>query len=210
MLVAICDTGVGPSHPDLSLVAGRNVVSNNANTRDMHFHGTFCAGMAAATGDNGIGVAGAGWTLRVMPVRITNDSLSAPPCPCAPISDQNKGSRWAVDHGARIINVSFGGTDDPSVGTTGTYIRNHGGLLFRIAGNDAKQISGGDHADVVVVGATDQSDNRASFSNWGNFIDVVAPGDLRSCEQHEWLRLRLRNKLFVSARSGGRSHDLGR
>ena len=170
ILVAICDSGVSPTHPDIQQVQGWNIPSGNTNTSDVTGHGTFSAGMAAAVGNNLQGVVGAGWNLKVMPVRVEN---AAGP----PLSDINAGARWAADHGARIINCSYNGVADPSVETTGAYCRVRNALLFWAAGNDGVQLPNGDHPDVVIVSATTSADQLASFSNFGNLIDVAAPGE---------------------------------
>jgi len=169
ILVAICDSGVSPTHPDIQQVQGWNIPNNNTDTSDVTGHGTFTAGMAAAIGNNFQGVVGAGWNLSVMPVRVEN-------APAPPISQITAGARWAADHGARIINCSYGGVTDPTVQTTGAYCRVRGALLFWAAGNDGVQYMGSDHPDVVVVSSTNDLDQLASDSNYGALIDVAAPG----------------------------------
>jgi subtilisin family serine protease len=169
VILAITDSGL--THPDFNTVAGWNIPSNNGTTTDVNGHGTFCAGMAGAKGNNGVGVVGAGWNFRIMPVRVTNNGNGS-----ASMSDILNGGRWAVDHGAKSISASYTGVQNASVQTTGAYIKGKGGLYLYAAGNDGSKLNGGDHKDVIIVGATSSTDFRASFSNYGDLIDVTGPG----------------------------------
>ncbi|MBC8328279.1 MAG: S8 family serine peptidase [Planctomycetes bacterium] len=172
------DTGVDLNHPDLaaSLIPGYNAVDKltqaaGGNLQDINGHGTLTGGTIGAIGNNGIGVAGACWDVSLMPVRVSND-----PGGGAYLSDLTDGARWAVENGAKTISASYTGVQDPSIQTTGAYVRSMGGLYFYAADNYGSNHSGFDWADVVVVGATDQSDNLAWFSSYGLAVDLVAPG----------------------------------
>lgn len=178
IIVAIVDSGIDLDHPDLAarLVPGYNAVDDLAQVDGgavdgLTDHGTMVAGIVGAIGDNGVGVTGVAWDVSLMPVRVSNL-----PNDSAFISDLNQGARWAADHGARIINVSFSSVSTQSVQTTGAYIREAGGTYVWSAGNSGVSLGVADHPDVTIVGATDQSDERAWFSNFGPPIDVVAPG----------------------------------
>jgi len=177
IICAFMDTGVDLDHPDLAprLVPGFNAVSDlpqgaGGDVSDINGHGTAVAGVAAAIGDNGEGVAGVGWRLRIMPVRVTDL-----PSGGAYLSDILQGARWAADAGARVISASYTGVSDPAVQVTGEYIRAAGATFLFAAGNDAANLDF-DHPDVLVVGATDWSDALAGFSAYGRAIDLVAPG----------------------------------
>lgn len=177
-IAAWIDTGVDLNHPDLAaaLVPGYNSVdklpqASGGDVQDINGHGTFVGGCIGAIGNNGIGVAGVGWNLSLMPVKTSNISSGG-----AYLSDILDGARWAVQHGAKTASASYSGVDNPSVGTTGTQIKADGGLFFYAAGNNGSDLGSFDYPDTVVVGATDSSDNRASWSNYGTPIDVVAPG----------------------------------
>jgi len=179
VVVAVVDTGVDSTHAELidAMVPGYNVVDELAEAAgglvsDVYGHGTRVAGIVAAAGNNGIGVTGVGWNLSIMPIRASNDSSNG----LAYISDLNAGSRWAIEHGAKIANVSFNGISSSSIQTTGEYIRSIGGLLIWAAGNGSIELNGYDHEDVVIVAATDVFDGFASFSNFGELVDIVAPG----------------------------------
>lgn len=176
VIVAVVDSGIELLHPDLqaALVSGYNSATDReqaqgANVNDTAGHGTAVAGCAGAIGDNGIGVAGVGWNLKLMPVRALGPLGIA-------LSDALEGARWAVEHGAKVINSSNGQVADPSVETTGAYVRQQGGLLFWAAGNDGGRFPRDEHPSVIVVGATDPQDRRASFSNYGPLLDLAAPG----------------------------------
>lgn len=177
--VAIVDTGVDSDHPDLAaaLVPGFSLIAGDyqpestvgEHSEDAHGHGTHVAGCAAAIGNNGVGVCGVGWGLNIMPVKVSASGS-------AYLSDITNAARQAAFLGAKVVNVSFSGVDHPSVDSAGTYIREQGGLLFWAAGNDGQLISGSDHEDVIVVSSTDALDNKASSSNYGELVDIAAPG----------------------------------
>jgi subtilisin family serine protease len=178
VIVAIVDTGVDGTHPELTqaMVPGFNAVNEmpeleGGQVSDVNGHGTRVAGIVAAEGNNGAGLCGVGWVLSIMPVRASNASNGM-----ALISDLNAGARWAVEHGAKVANVSYNGIDNDSIQTTGEFIRSIGGVLIWAVGNGSFEIQGHDHADVIVVGATDVFDQFASFSNYGELVDLVAPG----------------------------------
>jgi len=176
--VAFVDTGIDVGHPDLAgaRVSGYNSASHLAETaggqvNDIVGHGTHVAGCGAAIGNNGIGVSGMGWSLRLMMVRTTNDSWGT-----AFVWDICEGARWAADHGARIVSVSYAGVETPSVQTTGAYIRSKDSLLLFAADNTSSNHTTFDWPDVLVVGAVDQNDAIGWFSSYGPAVDVFAPG----------------------------------
>jgi len=178
VVVAIVDTGIDLTHPDLSphLVPGYNVPDLlpevlGGDLVDVVGHGTEVAGCAAAAGNNGQGVCGMGWNLSIMPIRASNL-----PSGGATLSDLTAGVRWAVDHGAKVVSVSYTGVQNSSVNTAGRYVKDRGGLLLWAAGNNRANWSSFDHADVLVVAATDAFDQAATFSSFGTAIDCAAPG----------------------------------
>jgi thermitase len=172
IIIAILDTGVDGSHPDLSanMVPGWNIVNNNADTTDVLGHGTMVAGTAAASTNNSIGVAAVAWNCRIMPVRIADSSGYAT------VSDVASGLTWAADHGARVANISFNATGYSTVSSAAKYFQNKGGVVTVAAGNDGIRVQTADDPYLLTVGATDLSDLLYSWSNSGNDLDVVAPG----------------------------------
>jgi len=106
-LVAVVDTGVQASHPDLAgrIAAGWNVIAGTSNPADDNGHGTMVSGIIAANANNSIGIAGLCWACQVMPVKVLDSSGSGS------YSNIAAGITWAADHGARIINLSLGAED---------------------------------------------------------------------------------------------------
>jgi len=173
--VALIDTGVDLTHPDLQnkIVAGWNFVSENANPQDDNGHGTHVAGIIAAETNNGTGIAGISWGARIMPLKALDASGSGT------YSDIAEAIVYATDHGAKIINLSLGGTA-PSVilEDAVNYAYNHGVVVVAAAGNQGS--SGvtypAKYANTIAVSAIDSNLNIASFSSQGSEIDVAAPG----------------------------------
>ena len=181
IIIAIVDSGIDIDHPDFQnlLVPGFNAVTNLAevnggltdDSQTNFGHGSFCAGMAAAEGNNGAVATGVAWNCSLMSIKVTvGNGITASS------ADLNQGARWAADNGARVVNVSFSGVASASVQTTGAYVEGLGGVYFRSSGNDGQNMGTFDHNNVVVVGATTISDARAGFSNFGVGLDLVAPG----------------------------------
>lgn len=172
-VVAILDTGVNSNHTDLSanMIAGWNSVSSNNDTSDIYGHGTKVAGVVAAISDNNNGVTSIAWHASIMPIRITNDSSGY-----AYWSDIANGLTWAADNGADIANISYQVTISSSVTNAAQYMRNKGGLVVASAGNGGADLNCTDNPSIITVSATDSADNKASWSDYGNCIDVSAPG----------------------------------
>lgn len=172
--IAILDTGVDPTHPDLSaqLVPGRNILDNNNNTEDVHGHGTWVAGVAAASGNNAVGIAGVAWNAKIMPIRIADETGYAF------WSDMATGILYAADHGARVVNLSYNSScGAATIITAAQYLRAKKGVLVVAAGNDGDEIYDTASADVTCVSATDSNDLITDFSNFGSLIDISAPGE---------------------------------
>lgn len=172
VIIAILDTGVDSGHPDLAanIVPGWNMYDNNSNTSDVHGHGTAVAGTAAMVGNNGAGSAGVAWGARIMPVRISG------PDGIAYSSTIAQGLNWAADNGARVANISYAVSGYSTVQTAANYMRSKGGVVTVSSGNENSLLSTAANDAVLTIGASDSNDARASFSNYGNVIDVVAPG----------------------------------
>jgi subtilisin family serine protease len=171
VVVAILDTGVDASHPDLvgNLIAGWNVYNNNADTADVHGHGTNVAGTVAARTNNALGVASLCWNCRLMPIRISDASGYAT------YSDTATGLTWAADHGAKIANISYIVSDSSTVATAAKYFQGKGGVVTVSAGNYSTFDSANDNPYMLTVSATDINDLHSDFSNYGNNIDLSAP-----------------------------------
>ena len=174
VIIAILDTGVDASHPDLApqIVPGWNIYNNNSDTSDVYGHGTAVAGAAAAASNNAIGVAAVAWGCRIMPVRISDNSGMASE------SDIASGLSWAANHGARIANISYYITGSRTISSAARSFQNKGGVVIAAAGNYGVSETIGDDPYMLTVGATDPSDNMYEWSNRGVNLDVVAPGNV--------------------------------
>jgi subtilisin family serine protease len=173
IVVAVVDSGVDGTHPDLAgrLVAGYNFFSSNIDTSDVYGHGTLVAGTVAAAGNNGTGVSGVAWRSQIMPVRVS-DATGV-----AYISAIANGIIWAVDRGARVVNVSFSGVaGSPTIMNAAQYARSKGAVVVASAGNCGCVDATAENVYVLSVSATDQNDGLATFSSRGNYVDVSAPG----------------------------------
>jgi subtilisin family serine protease len=175
VIIAVLDTGVDPRHPDLAgaAVPGRDLVNDDADPSDDEGHGTSVGGVIAARTNNGEGQAGMCWTCSLMPVKVL-DSTGA-----GKTSTVAAGIVWAVDHGARVLNMSWGSPGSTSaLASAVAYAASKNAVLVAAAGN-----SGVDtpfypaaYSEVIGVAATTETDARYSWSNYGSWVKVTAPG----------------------------------
>ncbi|GGQ66145.1 S8 family serine peptidase [Couchioplanes azureus] len=184
--IAVLDSGVTPAG-DLAgaVTGGYNYVGNNTDTTDDAGHGTTVASVVAGRGNNGTGMAGGCWSCTVIPVKVLDRNGFGHDSTVA------KGIVYATDAGAKIINLSLGGTQSSKVlADAVAYANLKGVLVVAAAGNDGrnsrlrnvKQYPAA-YPDVVAVGATARnSDARADFSNFNkpgdSWVDIAAPGDV--------------------------------
>lgn len=172
--VAIVDTGVDLDHPDLrySLVAGTSFVDESPD--DENGHGTHCAGIAAASGNNGEGIAGASWAARIMPIQVLDGSGSGT------LGDVAAGIRYAADQGVSVISLSLGSSEQTQTMQDAVdYARSKDTVVVAAAGNsgtDERFYPGGCDG-VVAVGATNHRDSLTEWSNFGDWVTLFAPGD---------------------------------
>lgn len=176
--VAVVDSGVRATHQDLAgaVSGGTDLVTNGGDgTNDQNGHGTHVAAIVAAR-LNGKGIAGAAPAARIMPVRVLDGSGSGYS------SDVAEGIIYAADHGARVINLSLGGSS-PSQGTRTAiqYAIGKGAVVVAAAGNSGQSgntpLYPAAFPEPIAVAAVDSSLRRAAFSNSGAYVDVAAPGD---------------------------------
>lgn len=171
--IAILDSGVDSTHPDLAghLVPGYNFYDHNTNTSDVYGHGTKTAGAAAAIGNNSAGAIGTAWNARIMPLRVTDTSGMGY------VTYMADAITYAADHGARVASLSF---QNPSVApvvvSAADYMRSKGGIVFGGSGNTGGLDSTVNASSMVIVGATDGNDAKASWSTYGPSVDLAAPG----------------------------------
>lgn len=175
LIVAIIDTGIDYSHPDLVsnyVSLGYDWIHNSSGPLDDNGHGTHVAGIIAATLNNGIGIAGVA-QVRIMAEKALNSTGWGEDV------DLAKAMIHAVDHGAKILSNSWGSDSDSLlIHDAVQYAYENDVLVVAAAGNagsDAPFYPAA-YPEVVSVAATDQFDDPASFSNWGDWIEVSAPG----------------------------------
>jgi len=203
IVVANIDTGVDYDHPDLAPniwtnpgeipgngidddgngyvddIHGYDFANNDGDPFDDHGHGTHTAGTIGAVGNNGIGVAGVNWNVKIMPVKFLSGSGSGT------TTDAIRSIQYAIDNGADIMSNSWGGGGyDPSLEDV-IKLANDAGILFvAAAGNNGRNNdilpfypASYNVPNVISVAATDGNDVRASFSNYGTTsVDLGAPG----------------------------------
>jgi len=150
----------------------RFIPAEDATVEDGFGHGTHVAGIVAAASNNGLGIAGLSWGARVMAVKVLDNAGKGW------YSDVALGIIYAADNGARIINLSVGGSpESATLCAAAEYAHRKGCLLVAAAGNTGGRVeypAACEH--VLAVAATGPTDERASFSNTGPEVDVAAPG----------------------------------
>jgi thermitase len=175
VLVAVIDTGIDYNHPDLRgsyVKLGYNWVNDTNDPRDDNGHGTHCAGIIAAVLNNTIGIAGLA-QVRIMAEKALDASGSGYE------DDLANAIIDAVDKGAKILSNSWGAPiDSMLIHEAIRYAYDHGVLVIAAAGNNADNTKfyPAAYDEVVAVTATDSSDALASFSSYGGWVEVAAPG----------------------------------
>lgn len=192
IVVAVIDTGVDYNHPDLvnNIWSNNDEIPNNGidddsngfvddvrgwdfqrqdnDPMDEYGHGTFCAGIISAVGNNGKGISGVCWNCKIMPIKtlLTSSKLA-------------EAIVYAADNGADVISMSWGGYSYSQLQKDALdYAYNRNVVLIASAGNDnnSRRHYPSGYDNVISVAATDSNDKKAVFSNYGPWIDVAAPG----------------------------------
>ena len=175
VVVAVIDTGVDPTHPDLAgaVLPGFDFVNDDSNPADDNGHGTAAAGVIAARTNNAVGGAGVCWNCSIMPVKV----LSAEGW--GSTSAIASGILWAVAHGADVINLSLGGTGTTTaLADAVAHAAGQGVIVIAAAGNNgnATRFYPAAYSDVISVAGTDSADHRYDWSNYGSWVQFAAPG----------------------------------
>ncbi|HUQ00451.1 MAG TPA: S8 family serine peptidase [Aeromicrobium sp.] len=178
-IVAVVDSGVWASHPDLAgnVLPGIDVITDTVGTSTDHCgHGTHLAGIIAALANNARGVAGLAPRAKVLPVKFMDSACHGS------VSDEAEGIYAAVAKGAQIINLSVGGAEDPNEDAAVQYALAHDVAVVAATGNDGCPASAGNSFPaaiygVVGVAALGESLTPAGFSSCGSWVDVAAPGE---------------------------------
>lgn len=176
--IAIIDTGISPTHPDLNGKVAWGVRfygsgQSDANWADDAGHGTYVAGIASARTNNSLGVAGVTWGASLLAVKVLNASGTGYEY------DVAQGIIAATNQGSRVINLSLAGPAYSSgLAAAVKYAQDRGALVVAASGNagtDAPYYPAA-YPDVLAVGATNYYDQHASYSSYGNHLWVTAPG----------------------------------
>jgi subtilisin family serine protease len=198
VVVAVIDTGVDYNHPDLRSnfwtneaeekglpgvdddkngyvddIRGYNFAYGSNDPIDDHGHGTACAGIIAAVGNNGIDIAGVCWTARIMPVKILSSAGDGT------VADAVPAIYYAVDNGADIISGSWGGAETSSALRDAiAYAHDQGVVVVAAAGNSGLDTPyyPAAYAEVISVAAIESNDHRWYLSSYGDWVAIAAPG----------------------------------
>ncbi|MDX2168632.1 MAG: S8 family serine peptidase [Deltaproteobacteria bacterium] len=173
--VAVLDTGVERTHPDLlgHLQPGYDFLNDDDDPADDHGHGTRMSGIIAATQNNAIGISGVAPQAQILPVKVLDAQGNGP------YSVVASGITYAVDHGARVLNLSLAGSAPSSVLQAAIdYATANQVVLVAASGNSGNDVPAYPAAadGAVAVGAINDADLRASFSNYGSWLSFAAPG----------------------------------
>jgi len=200
VIVAVLDTGVAYENygeyqqaPDLAgtaFVPGYDFINNDSHPNDDDSHGTHVAGTIAQSTNNGVGVAGVAPACSIMPVKVLDADGAGT---AQTLAD---GIYYAVDNGAQVINLSLGWpvrgrrAVDPgeTVRSAIAYAHGRGVTIVCASGNDGRGAVAYPAAYddyCIAVGATRYDEKRASYSNYGDSLDIVAPGGDVAVDQNE-------------------------
>jgi thermitase len=174
VLVAVLDTGIDKNHEDLSgRVVAEIDLSKSPAATDFYGHGTPIAGIIAADDDNGLGVAGLAPESLLVNVKVADDDGSCQ------LSALAAGIIWAVDYGARVINISIELKEAaPELEKAIDYAWDNGALVIAAAGNDGNSLPVYPAAceNCLAVTAIQEDGTLAPLANYGDWVDVAAPG----------------------------------
>jgi len=178
-VIAVLDTGVDVNHPELQgrLLPGFSFTDDTTNVADNCGHGTHVTGIIAANTDNGVGIAGVAPEAQILPVKVMERYQVGVSC-YGSYSDFAAGLVYAADHGARVVNMSFGGTtNSTTLANAIAYAANRGVLLVGAAGNNNSStlFYPAAYTQVIAVAGTDGADARYASSNYGDWVDIAAP-----------------------------------
>ncbi|MDW7616599.1 Ig-like domain-containing protein [Peribacillus simplex] len=175
-LVAVIDTGVDNSLADLKdtvrMDLGKNFIDKNEKAIDDHGHGTHVSGIIAAKADNGYSMQGINPVAKIMPVKVLDSSGAG---------DNEKvalGIKYAVDHGAKVINLSLGGEYSRTIEYALKHAAAKNVMVVVASGNDGTEGLSYPASSkyAISVGATNALDLVSDYSNYGAKLDMVAPG----------------------------------
>lgn len=172
--VAVIDSGVETTHPDIGnqLLTGYNFVSKNSNVNDTLGHGTGVAGIIAAQTNNQVGIAGINQNAKIIPIKVSDGAEIQ-------LINILNGIYYAIDSGAKIINMSYGSVEPNEAEYDALLSAYSKGItLVAASGNESGPVSyPGAYPFVMSVGSINAQGGKSSFSNYGDTLDIVAPGE---------------------------------
>jgi len=179
VIIGILDTGVEVAHPDLApnALPGWNTYSNSSDITDTYGHGSRVAGVACAASNNGIGVASVAWNCKFIPVKVTDSSGNAT------YSALASGVLYALNHGARVVNMSFQLTQDSTLDSALSKLQAAGGVAVAAAGNYGTNDGFPANPYVITVSGVNGDDTLSQYSSYGNDVDLSAPINAYSTNQ---------------------------
>ncbi len=175
LILAVVDTGIDLTHPEFAgrLAPGYDFANKDSDPTDDNGHGTHVAGIAAAGIDNALGMAGIAGQVKIMPIKVLNASN------IGWMSDVAAGITYAVDNGAKVINLSLAATKESlAVRDAIIYAVNKGVVIIAAGGNENTDVARypAVYENVIALGATTFDGSRWSLSDFGSNIDLMAPG----------------------------------
>src|SRR3990167_499089 len=172
--VAVLDTGIDETHPELaSQIVDKNNFTNTSSSIDADGHGSHVSGVIAAVGNNSSGIAGICYKCQLLNGKVLDDTGSGY------YSWIANGIVWATDSGAKVINMSLGGsTNSQTLLDAVNYAISHDVVVVAAAGNSGSSIKfyPAGFGGVISVGATNENDVKPYWSNYGNWVMVAGPG----------------------------------
>ena len=177
VIIGDVDTGIQSTHADLDakIVAGFDYVDNDSTPQDGNGHGTHTAGTAAAETNNATGGAGTCPNCKIMAIRVLDNAGSGT------LANVANGITYAADHGAKVVNLSLGGSGSTTLQSAVDYAWSHGVFLACAAGNSNTSSTTNAYPaaypNCFAIASTNSSDARSSFSNYGSWVEVAAPGE---------------------------------
>lgn len=181
VIVAVLDSGINTSHPEFAgkLVPGLDVLNNDNDPADDRFHGTQVSGVIGALSNNSRGIASGCWNCKIMPIKIANSSGASNN------SNITKGIDFAINNGAKVIVMSLGGgSTSNSMSDAIAAAVAKGVVVVASAGNNSTATPQYPASldSVLSVAASDRNDNLTGYSNYGDHIDVAAPGTVQTTD----------------------------
>jgi thermitase len=171
--VAVLDTGIDPDHQDLSgLIIAEANFTDSSNPNDIYGHGTHVAGIIAAKNDD-VGIVGVAPGCQLLNAKVADDVGR---CRASSLAE---GIIWAVNNDAKVINISLEIKEpSPQLEEAINYAWSHGSVIIAAAGNDGNEspVYPAYYKNCVAVAAINQDGNLAPLSNYGDWVDVAAPG----------------------------------